>query len=321
MNELYTRKSVTMDGVQAAISPFSTFFDEKSSLGFAQWCSRNNLSLCKSETIRRESTEGPGRQRVRYRTLYVLEEAYHGIVAESIKTYIPKFRQQIKQMKQDNHTIVGYCRKSVTDDDHPTRVRLLRQTVQKLKARSLVDRVYISPRSSANQEIRSRDFMESDFIISDIEGAIGTTQGKWKYFSRKQSIRHNPAFSHHLSTALAGMDTGLECSLLRRTNSPGPFTVHHRAQLVPCSSLHTHPTHLRRPEYVRFLLFGAHTGSWFSTASPLTRPSLPSLPSTSTTNYILRFLWMNNGSYILICTFFHYSCCFLYAFHFGTPLP
>ncbi|KAI7851660.1 hypothetical protein BDC45DRAFT_445094 [Circinella umbellata] len=50
----------------------------------------------------------------------------------------------------------------------------------KLKTRFLVDRVYISPCSSANQEIQSRDF-ESTFDISKLEGVVGTTQDMISY--------------------------------------------------------------------------------------------------------------------------------------------
>ncbi|KAI9485636.1 MAG: hypothetical protein EXX96DRAFT_533975 [Benjaminiella poitrasii] len=118
MNSLYSRKIVTMSEIQAVISPFTTLFNEKSSLGFA--------------------------------------------------------------FSRENHTIIGYCRKSLTSGDNETRARLLQKMVNKLIARSLVDRVYLSPCSSANQEIGNRD-LESIFNISEIEGAVGTKQDMISY--------------------------------------------------------------------------------------------------------------------------------------------
>lgn len=78
----------------------------------------------------------------------------------------------------ENHTIIGYCRKSPTEDDDETRTRLLNQMVEKLKGRSLVDRVYVSPCSSADEQMRMRDL---DTTTLEIEGAIGNTQGKRCY--------------------------------------------------------------------------------------------------------------------------------------------
>ncbi|KAI7853140.1 hypothetical protein BDC45DRAFT_511425 [Circinella umbellata] len=148
INTMYTKKAVTMTEIQASISPYTPMFDNKTPLGFSQWCSNNDINL-------------------------------YG-VARMINSNIPKSQEQIKKMKTENITVVGYCRKSLTKEDDHTRARLLQQMAMKLKTRFLVDRVYISPCSSANQEIQSGDF-ESTFDISKLEGVVGTTQDMISY--------------------------------------------------------------------------------------------------------------------------------------------
>ncbi|KAG0175723.1 hypothetical protein DFQ28_003203 [Apophysomyces sp. BC1034] len=110
-------------------------------------------------------------------------------IAKAIKDYIPKYQEQLKQMKKNNDSIIGYCRKSCTSEDDEARVRLLQSMANKLKARSLVDRVYVSPYSMANGKIRSRDFSR-DYDLSGMEDITGTTQDMISYISITPNVSH-----------------------------------------------------------------------------------------------------------------------------------
>lgn len=98
-------------------------------------------------------------------------------VVKSIREYIPKYQRHIKKMKQDGFSVIGYCRKSCTNDDNGTRVRLLQTMVDRLQEKSLVDRVFVSPFSSADEEINSRD-TQDNFAMNQLENVSGNTQGK-----------------------------------------------------------------------------------------------------------------------------------------------
>ncbi|KAL1926451.1 hypothetical protein VTP01DRAFT_5780 [Rhizomucor pusillus] len=78
-------------------------------------------------------------------------------------------------MKQDGFSVIGYCRKSCTNDDNGTRVRLLQTMVDRLQEKSLVDRVFVSPFSSADEEINSRD-TQGNFAMNQLENVSGNTQ-------------------------------------------------------------------------------------------------------------------------------------------------
>lgn len=78
-NTMYIEKTLTVTEIQACISPFTSLFEKKSSLGFAQWCSKNKLKLCEAEK-KRKKLKGENGEKRRLRTLYVLHEDFHGRV-------------------------------------------------------------------------------------------------------------------------------------------------------------------------------------------------------------------------------------------------
>ncbi|ORY88522.1 hypothetical protein BCR43DRAFT_448696 [Syncephalastrum racemosum] len=57
-------------------------------------------------------------------------------------------------MKETGNTIIGYCRKSKTIEDEETRVRLLQKMIKRMRARSLVDKTFVSPCSAAGRTYR-----------------------------------------------------------------------------------------------------------------------------------------------------------------------
>lgn len=88
---------------------------------------------------------------------------------------IPKHHSLIKQLKTDGHMIIGYCRKSTTPSAN--RVILLQRMVDILFKRSLVDKVFVSPCSSAKQAFPKRDLADNGILL-ELEHVDGNTQGK-----------------------------------------------------------------------------------------------------------------------------------------------
>ncbi|KAG0183667.1 hypothetical protein DFQ28_001429 [Apophysomyces sp. BC1034] len=165
---------MTMIEIQATVSKYTTMFDDKSSVYFAQWCSKSKLDLSQAAVERKISKATDGRK-IRHRKLYVLDAKLHDDVAKGIKEYIPRYHEHLKKMKKVGCTIIGYCRKSRTIEDDETRVRLLQRMVNLMRTRSLVDKAFVSPYSAAGDEISTRDFYNK-FNMASLEDVAGTTQ-------------------------------------------------------------------------------------------------------------------------------------------------
>lgn len=90
---------------------------------------------------------------------------------QNIIQYDNKFKEFIQEQKND-FNIIGYARKSPGEKDKEKRARLLRIMIDKLKTRSLVQEVFVSECSSANDPLNTRDADQMGF-----EGADGSTKG------------------------------------------------------------------------------------------------------------------------------------------------
>ncbi|KAI8979871.1 hypothetical protein BDB01DRAFT_851999 [Pilobolus umbonatus] len=123
------------------------------------------------------------------RGLYVLKEEFIDKTVESIISSIEKYQLLLKELKDENHRIIGYARKSKNKKDDDSRIRLLNQMAQKLEERSLVDMVFMSPTTNSNEPISSRDISKDNEMMSQLK-AHGDTQGKLllKYISNEEKI-------------------------------------------------------------------------------------------------------------------------------------
>ncbi|KAI8968621.1 hypothetical protein BDB01DRAFT_733140, partial [Pilobolus umbonatus] len=90
-------------------------------------------------------------------------------------------------LKDENHRIIGYARKSKNEKDDDSRIRLLNQMAQKLEERSLVDMVFMSPTTNSNEPISSRDISKDNEMMSQLK-AHGDTQVLLKYISNEEKI-------------------------------------------------------------------------------------------------------------------------------------
>ncbi|KAG0736000.1 hypothetical protein G6F57_013705 [Rhizopus arrhizus] len=123
----------------------------------------------KDEDSRKRSKNETGSY-TRLWSLYVLEDKYHANVLQNILQYNEKYQGYLKEQKKLGVEIVGYVRKSPCGKDEDNRTRLIQKMVHNLRNRSIVDKVFVSKTSDADQPFHKRD------INADtIEETDGTT--------------------------------------------------------------------------------------------------------------------------------------------------
>ncbi|KAI8330837.1 hypothetical protein BC941DRAFT_360974, partial [Chlamydoabsidia padenii] len=93
------------------------------------------------------------------------------------------YHQYLRDQKKQGIEIIGYARKSQGHESLADRTRLLQRMVDSLRDRSLVDRVYASPSSSANEKLANRD----DNGVTALEGTDGTTQKLIEYLDTSRT--------------------------------------------------------------------------------------------------------------------------------------
>ncbi|KAI7866947.1 uncharacterized protein EV154DRAFT_540974 [Mucor mucedo] len=84
--------------------------------------------------------------------------------------------------------IIGYVRKSPSDVNFETRLKLVQQMVDNLRDRSLVDKVYVSVSSHASSPFNERDLNKNDGIMEKLNHVTGNTSDMLEYL---QSIDHD----------------------------------------------------------------------------------------------------------------------------------
>ncbi|KAI9484296.1 hypothetical protein BDB00DRAFT_775155 [Zychaea mexicana] len=68
-------------------------------------------------------------------------------LVQNISNYQDRYISFIQGLKKDNFTIIGYAYKSPNDLTNDALNTLLNKMIHCLRSRSLVDQVYISPKS------------------------------------------------------------------------------------------------------------------------------------------------------------------------------
>lgn len=102
------------------------------------------------------------------------------LLAETVKSIVRdqiKYQTQIRDLKKQGFSIIGYARKSVGYEDLETRIKLLRLMCRRLKERSIVDRVFVFYSSQASDLLSQRDMKQENELLTQLF-AEGSTQGK-----------------------------------------------------------------------------------------------------------------------------------------------
>lgn len=100
-------------------------------------------------------------------------------IAKKVLHYLPHYQLFVENLKKERYNIVGYARKSRNNESDESRIRLLQQMAKRLKERSLVDRIFVSPRANANELMVERDLIKNEDFLKQLN-VDGDAQGKKK---------------------------------------------------------------------------------------------------------------------------------------------
>lgn len=100
-------------------------------------------------------------------------------IAIKVLNYLPHYQLFVQNLKKESYNIVGYARKSRTNENDESRIRLLQQMTRRLKERSLVDKIFVSPRANANELMMDRDLLKNEDLLKQLN-VDGDAQGKKK---------------------------------------------------------------------------------------------------------------------------------------------
>ncbi|KAI8980861.1 hypothetical protein BDB01DRAFT_188594 [Pilobolus umbonatus] len=169
----YRLISVYDKDILSIVWKYSHKFDQKTPLGFSKWLNSQKVDLTLTEPERKSIKIKEKEIKLRSRQLYVLEDEYHDSVVKDIVEVLPKHQQVIKEIKKEGYQVIGYCRKSAGDTKN--RVSSLQRMVDIMYKRSLVDKVFVSPLSSAKQKFSKRDLKDVNQILSQLNNIHGST--------------------------------------------------------------------------------------------------------------------------------------------------
>ncbi|CEP13859.1 hypothetical protein [Parasitella parasitica] len=145
----YKIKSVATKEIFETITPYTSLFNQRTAQAFAKWCSIHSM-------------------------IFIM--------------FVGRNMQLFAKIQSIHYEIIGYVRKSPSDVDPETRLKLLQKMVDNLLDRSLVDKVYVSVSSPASSPFNERDLNKTGEIMEKLNHVTGNTSDILEYL---QSIDHN----------------------------------------------------------------------------------------------------------------------------------
>lgn len=102
---------------------------------------------------------------------------------------MPHYQLFVQNLKKERYNIVGCARKSKTNESDESRIRLWHQMTRRLKERSLIDKIFVSPHANANANelIVERDLIKNGDLLKQLN-VDGDAQGKKKKSSMHLSL-------------------------------------------------------------------------------------------------------------------------------------
>ncbi|RCH84615.1 hypothetical protein CU097_007900 [Rhizopus azygosporus] len=124
--------------------------------------------------------------RTRSRSLFVMKHEYIEHIIENIVSILPRLQTHIKMRKENNRTIIGYTRKTPSNDSQEHRTMLLQRVVDCLVSRTLADCVFVSTSSFASDLLSERDKNYSK--VTYLRDRQGNTLDFLNYISKVQKF-------------------------------------------------------------------------------------------------------------------------------------
>ncbi|KAG1462567.1 hypothetical protein G6F56_005492 [Rhizopus delemar] len=137
-------------------------------------CHHSFILDLSDEELRREFTKEEIQENVRLKP----HPQFHNDIKLANCQFLPKYQESIKNLKKNGFEVVGYARKSPSNDKNENRLKLLQKMVDNLENRSLTTRIYVSFSSCASTPFSERDTTTSKSTIASLRNVNGDTQGK-----------------------------------------------------------------------------------------------------------------------------------------------
>ncbi|CAO3698321.1 unnamed protein product [Rhizopus microsporus] len=109
-----------------------------------------------------------------------MDEQFHDDIKSAICQFLPLYQESIRNLKRSGCEIVGYARKSPSNDKFENGVKLLQKMADNLQNRSLASRIRVSFFSCASTTFSERDTTTDKFILAKLSNVNVDTQGKSK---------------------------------------------------------------------------------------------------------------------------------------------
>lgn len=90
------------------------------------------------------------------------------------------------EMKKEQYQVIGYCRKSFGNTEN--RFLCLQRMIDILHKRSQVDKVFVSPLSTAKQIFLKRDVKDVNQILSQLKNTHGSTVDFLEFLNNNPKI-------------------------------------------------------------------------------------------------------------------------------------
>ncbi|EPB84832.1 hypothetical protein HMPREF1544_08402, partial [Mucor circinelloides 1006PhL] len=109
-----------------------------------------------------------------------------GNVVKFIVKQLPVYQQTIQSFENDRYSVIGYARKTKPKESDGTRSSLLNTMRENLKMRSMVDKVFVSFKTSSNDPIMNMNMANGSKLLEKLD-ADGNTQDMLRYVSSKKT--------------------------------------------------------------------------------------------------------------------------------------
>ncbi|KAG1143169.1 hypothetical protein G6F37_012510 [Rhizopus arrhizus] len=109
------------------------------------------------------------------------------IYSNNFLNVVDHYQLFVQNLKKEKYNIIGYVRKSRTNENDESRVRLLQQMTRRLKERSLVDKVFVSLRANANDLMVERDSTKDEDLLKQLN-VDGDAQDLHNYINQNEKI-------------------------------------------------------------------------------------------------------------------------------------
>ncbi|KAG1219066.1 hypothetical protein G6F35_007800 [Rhizopus arrhizus] len=142
-----------------------------------------------NQEIERKTSKITDGSRLRVRSLYAIGKEYIQYVIKDITTVLAKLQTHISHHKDDGRLIIGYDRKSPSNEPSEARTKSLQDMVDSLLNRALVEQFLVSISSLASDEFNNRDKNSRyNNIIKQLDHVEGNTQDSLNFISKQKKI-------------------------------------------------------------------------------------------------------------------------------------